>query len=190
MGRVARDGVAGVGSGCCWYQWDGESGQRGCPVEPSRKDADGNTIRRAAPAVPGPVWSGATRRPAPTCSSWCVWSTSRWNACGSFSDDCPLDAGGRTVYWLDGVTAADSVAYLQSLIALGEKSGPAERPVQTPHDSRDFGAIGMHRDASVDSLIALARQNQDRSARSSAFTWLGRSRDPKAVAFIDGILKR
>jgi hypothetical protein len=27
------------------------------------------------------------------------------------------------------------------------------------------------------------------SARSSAFTWLGRSRDPRAVAFIDSLLR-
>ena len=51
-------------------------------------------------------------------------------------------------------------------------------------------AIGQHRDDSVDTLVELAKQSQDTTTRASAFNFLGRSKDPKAVAFIDGILKR
>jgi HEAT repeat protein len=107
----------------------------------------------------------------------------------TFADDCPLDAGNRKVYWLDGVAAADSVKYLQTLISLTEQTG-------TPNDIRKrlnsgaISAIGQHRDGAVDALITLAKQNQDTSARSSAFNSLGRSKDPKAVAFIDSILKK
>ncbi len=51
-------------------------------------------------------------------------------------------------------------------------------------------AIGQHRDDSVDALIALAKQNLDNSARTAAINAIGRSKNPKAMAFIDGILKR
>ncbi len=33
-----------------------------------------------------------------------------------YSEDCPLDAGGRPVYWLDGVPPADSIALLESMV--------------------------------------------------------------------------
>ena len=32
-----------------------------------------------------------------------------------FSPDCELDAGGRTIHWLDGVKSADSVTLLATL---------------------------------------------------------------------------
>ena len=178
---------SGIGNSCCWYQWDGEPSQRGCPVEPAAKDANGNTIP-TRPQFAAP--SGPARLEAGTEVLVMVRLVDKQvERVRTFSDDCPLDAGNRKVYWLDGVPAADSVKYLDSLITLGEKSG-------LPNDQRRrlnssaIGAIGMHRDGSIDLLIALAKQNQDSSARSAAFNWLGRSRDSKAIAFIDGILKR
>ena len=37
-----------------------------------------------------------------------------------FSPDCELDAGGRTIHWLDGVNGADSVALLATFVAHDE----------------------------------------------------------------------
>lgn len=177
----------GIGNSCCWYQWDREPGQRGCPVEPAAKDANGNTIP-TRPQFPAP--SGPARLEAGTEVLILVrLADKQVERVRTYSDDCPLDAGGRKVYWIDGVAAADSVKYLQGLITLGDKSG-------LPNDQRRrlnssaISAIGMHRDASIEALIALARQTQDSSARSNAFNWLGRSRDPRAVAFIDEILRK
>ena len=178
---------AGMGNACCWYQWDGDPAQRGCPVEPAATDANGNTIF-ARPQFPSP--SGPARLEAGTEVLVMVRLVDKQvERIRTYSDDCPLDAGGRTVYWLDSVAAADSVKYLQSLITLGEKSG-------LPNDQRRrlnssaISAIGLHRDSSVDVLIALAKQAQDSSARGTAFSWLGRSRDARAIAFIDSMLKR
>ena len=33
--------IASMGNSCCWYQWDDNPGQRGCPVEPAPTDAKG-----------------------------------------------------------------------------------------------------------------------------------------------------
>ena len=49
---------------------------------------------------------------------------------------------------------------------------------------------GVSRQPAREALISLATQKTDASARSTAFSALGRSKDPKAVAFIDGILKK
>ena len=48
-----------------------------------------------------------------------------------FSEDCELDAGGRTVTWLEGVRPADSIALLESFVA----------PAQDRRDRTSDGAI-------------------------------------------------
>lgn len=181
-----------LGNSCCYYQWNDEPGQRGCPVEPTvgpTVDGNGNRI----PGAPRPQFATPTG-PAKLEAGTEVLVMLRIvdkqvERVRTFSDDCPLDAGNRKVVWLDGVPATDSVRYLESLISLKEVSG-------TPNDLRKrinssaISAIGLHRDGSVDALINLATQKVDTSARSTAFNALGRSKDPKAIAFIDGILKR
>jgi hypothetical protein len=180
--------VSGSGNNCCWYQWDNEPGQRGCPVEPAATDKNGNVIPSPRPEFPAPT--GPVKLEAGTEILVMVRIVDKQvERIRNFSDDCPLDAGGRKVIWLDGVTAADSVRYLQSLISLKEQPG-VPQDMRRRLNSWAISAIGQHRDASVDALIALAKQNQDSSARSSAFNALGRSKDPKAFAFIDGILRR
>ncbi len=181
-----------LGNSCCYYQWNDEPGQRGCPVEPTvgpTVDGKGNAI----PGAPRPQFAaptGPARLEAGTEILVMLRILDKHvERVRTFSDDCPIDAGGRKIVWLDGVAAADSVRYLEGLISLKEVSG-------TPNDMRKrinssaISAIGQHRDGSVDALISLATQKVDGSARSTAFNALGRSRDPKAIAFIDGILKR
>ena len=53
----------GSGNSCCWYQYDNDPGQRGCPVEPAAKDANGNTLNQR-PQFPPP--SGPARLEAGT----------------------------------------------------------------------------------------------------------------------------
>lgn len=179
--------AATLGNACCYYQWDSDVSQRGCPVEPAIVDGNGNSTQTRPQFPPA---AGPARLEAGTEVLVMLRIVDhKVERVRSFSDDCPLDAGQRQVYWLDGVAAADSVRYLMSLVSLTEQNG-------TPNDLRRrlnssaISAIGLHRNGNVDALISLARQSQDSTARSSAFSALGRSRDPKAMAFIDGILKR
>src|ERR671937_1710437 len=39
----------------------------------------------------------------------------------TFTPECELDAGGRTIHWLEGVAPADSVALLASLVSRTEQ---------------------------------------------------------------------
>lgn len=188
--------VEGWANNCCWYSDDSYM-SRGCTVEPAVPNTRGFAgmsvpdPRPQFPASSGPVKLEAGSeiivmlRIVPGGGS----DARHVERLRTFSDDCPLDAGGRKVVWLDAVPSADSVKYLSSLIELKEVSG-------TPTDARRrlnssaISAIGMHHDNNVEPLIALAKQSTDTTSRSSAFTWLGRSKDPRAVSFIDGILKK
>jgi hypothetical protein len=179
----------GLGSACCWYSSDSEPMQRGCAVEPRVPNTRGWAgMDQPDPRPQFPAPSGPVRLEAGTEVLIMLRIVDKQvERVRTFSDDCPLDAGGRQVVWLDGVPAADSVRYLRSLIALDADNQPAD--LRRRLNSAAVTAIGMHHDANIDALIALAEQSQDKSVRSNAFTWIGKSRDPKALKFIDAILK-
>lgn len=188
--------IDGWSNNCCWYS-DDNYASRGCTVEPSvpnTRGFAGMSVPDPRPQFPAP--SGPAKleagtevvvmlRIVPGSGS----DAKHVERVRTFSDDCPLDAGGRKVYWLDAVPSADSVKYLWSLIELKDVSG-TPTDLRRRINSSAISAIGMHHDSSVEPLIALAKQHSDTSSRSSAFTWLGRSKDPRAVSFIDGILKK
>ena len=82
-----------------------------------------------------------------------------------FSPDCELDAGGRAIHWLDGVSAADSITLLTSLT-----SGP-ERV-----RSGAMAAVAMHRDeVAVPALLTLAKQDANGKVRGDALFWLSQT---------------
>lgn len=182
--------VEGWGNNCCWYSDDNYM-SRGCTVEPTVP----NTRGFAGMSVPDP----RPQFPAPTGPAKLEAGTEvlvmlrvvdkHVERIRTFSDDCPLDAGGRKVIWLDEVPSADSVKYLWSLIELKDVTG-TPTDIRRRINSSAISAIGMHHDNNVEPLITLAKQSTDTTSRSSAFTWLGRSKDPRAVQFIDGILKK
>jgi hypothetical protein len=85
----------------------------------------------------------------------------------SFSIDCNIDGGGLPFIWLTGVSPAQSVALLESLIP------NAERRVMNAAVS----AIGMHRDASADAALdRLSSPSQTEDTRRQAAFWLGNAR--------------
>jgi hypothetical protein len=65
-----------------------------------------------------------------------------------FSEDCRIDAGGRTVYWLNGVRPSDSVTLLASLAtdSAGELLNAADR--QSISNGATL-AIALHADPSA-----------------------------------------
>jgi hypothetical protein len=87
-------------------------------------------------------------------------------------DDCPMDAGGRSVYWLDSVTPAESVRFLAAL----SQAGPTDRSLYDA-DRRlaetAVRAIGYHRDAAADpALDRLAAEHRDSGVRRQAASTL------------------
>jgi hypothetical protein len=93
----------------------------------------------------------------------------------TFSEECPLDASGRTIHWLTGVKPAESVAVLNAY---------ATAPNRRPADSA-LSALAMHADASaLDTLVTLARNAENTHVRGQALFWLARRAGQKAVGTI------
>jgi hypothetical protein len=85
-------------------------------------------------------------------------------------DDCPLDAGGRTVYWLTNVTPADSLTYIRSLVHPDGLAVDSARNLS----SAAVQAIGLHRDVAADAILdQLATGDGDSTVRRLAASSLG-----------------
>jgi hypothetical protein len=100
-----------------------------------------------------------------------------------FSEDCQLDAGGRTVTWLESVRPADSIALLETFVA-------------PPQDRRDrltdgaISAIALHGDAAADAAQdRLMATTQPESVRKKVTFWLGNSRGAHGLATLRRVLK-
>jgi hypothetical protein len=161
----------------------------------------------------------------------------------TFAEDCPLDAGGRTVYWLTGVTSTESLAWLASwldgdpkiaqnatsaiamhrdpeaavrliglarahangrvrseaLFWLAQRAGERAAPTITDAIANDpetevkkravFALTQLPKDEGVPLLIRVARTNRNPEVRKQAMFWLGQSKDQRALAFFEEILK-
>ena len=87
----------------------------------------------------------------------------------TFSEDCQLDAGGRSVIWLEGVRPSESVAYLESL------AGQTERRDRVTEGA--IGAIALHADGAADlALERLLAPSQPEHVRRTVPFWLGNTR--------------
>jgi HEAT repeat protein len=88
-----------------------------------------------------------------------------------FSPDCELDAGGRTIQWLDGVNGAESVALLATFIS------KAELKSDKLTDGA-ISAIAMHKDAAADAALerlAVPKDNPEFVRKKVTF-WMGNAR--------------
>lgn len=100
-----------------------------------------------------------------------------------FSEDCQLDAGGRPVIWVDGVRPAESVAYLESLVA-----NAAERRDRVTEGA--ISAIALHRDAAADATLErLVAQGQPEEVRRAVPFWLGNTRGRRGFDVLRRIVR-
>jgi HEAT repeat protein len=86
----------------------------------------------------------------------------------AIDDSCPVDANGRTVYWLTGVTPADSIRYLDTLtrqdaLNIDTRRRLAESAIE---------AIALHKDAAADAILDRLAADQDSGLRQRAATSL------------------
>lgn len=172
------DGERGL---CCTYYSDGmTSPVRGCAVEPTDGHPD-------FPAPSGPVQLEA----GTTLTVFVRLLDKRIERMRVLSDDCPVDAGGRDVKWLTGVTGADSVAFLRDL-ALNEK---LDVDVRSRLSLAAVRGIALHRDAAaatvlIDMASVSAPSPHLIAVRREAMQGLGKSRDPRALQFLQQTIAR
>jgi hypothetical protein len=175
---------------CCFYSDDSmANGVRGCWMEPADPNAD-PAARRGAPKITAPT--GAVPLEGGTqLTIYVRLIDKRIERLRVLDDACPVDAGGRAVQWLTGVSGADSVAWLKSL-ALDDKM---DADVRSSLATAAVRALALHRDPSaVTTLIEIARITPTTptatSIRRQAMTGLGQSRDPRALQFLQGIITK
>lgn len=103
-------------------------------------------------------------------------------------DDCPMDAGGRTVIWLEGVTPAESLRYLGELA----QAGPTDRTlydVDRRNAETAVRAIGHHRDAAANAILdRIATDHRDTNVRRQAASALASLRGAHGVATVSRLI--
>lgn len=154
--------VDGERSLCCWYsnEYEDSSGIRGCMVDSSI----GGAPQLTAPAGPVPIEGGTG---AVMMLRAVEGHVERLRL---FSDDCQLDAGGRTVYWLDGVSPQESLKYLETLSDQGALNVDAQRALV----NAAIRAIALHRDPGADAILdRIAAGDGETSVRRQAGNQLG-----------------
>jgi len=98
----------------------------------------------------------------------------------SIAPDCAIDAGGVPVHWLSDVKPAESVALLATFV-----------PQKKPDGHSALRAIALHAGPeALDLLIELVKTTRDAEVRKQAMSLLGQSRDTRALAFFEDVLKR
>ncbi len=100
-----------------------------------------------------------------------------------FSPECELDAGGRTIQWLDGVKPSDSVSLLTTFIARDEQK--RDRLTDAA-----ISAIAMHKDDAADAALdRLITPGQPEFIRKKAVFWLGNMRGRRGFEAVRRLAK-
>ncbi|HKS06315.1 MAG TPA: HEAT repeat domain-containing protein [Gemmatimonadaceae bacterium] len=87
---------------------------------------------------------------------------------------------GQAIFWLG--QGSNNISELASLYGTLDNSELKEQVIFSISQSSDRAAL--------DKLMEIARSDKDRSAREKAVFWIGQSRDPRAVKFIEELINR
>jgi len=106
------------------------------------------------------------------------------------SPDCEIDAAGAPLHWLDDVRPADSAALLQSFTVPEKPAGKPNDRSEPLRESAVFALSVSAEPAALETLIALARKDDNPRIRRACVSALARSADPRATAFFNEVLGR
>lgn len=148
---------------CCFNSYDGMTTSCGCSLE--KQDASQSTR-----SIEGTTSAHLEPRPY-----FYVFLRSEGGAVQkvrSFSADCPIDADGMTVYWLGSPRAADSVAFLPSLVSNTPEESHSDRVTDGA-----ILAIAYTNDSSADqALDQFLAASEPSSIRKKAAFWTAQMR--------------
>jgi hypothetical protein len=154
---------------CCWDHGGGCCGA--CSIEP-----------RSSGAGPRPSAGAAQAGPVKLEDQDVVVlfrvAERRVERIRAFSSSCAIDAGGRRVYWLNGVDPAASVELLAAYAGTAKASG--ERRGRVADGA--LMAIAAHAaPTAVPTLIRIANSGQGAHTRGQALFWLAQRAGQEAV---------
>ena len=103
-----------------------------------------------------------------------------------FSEDCELDAGGLTVFWLTDVRPAESIEWLSTFVPLDE-----DKFRETRHRSETaIAAIALHADSTADrALEGFIDAKQPEIVRRNVAFWLGNVRGQKGYEILRRLVR-
>jgi len=150
---------SGDRSSCCWSSYDGSDGRpccARCRLEPVPSKT----------AVPAGVSRPIRLEGAGRLTIFARASAGQFQKIRFFSSDCPVDATGATVVWIDGVDPAASVSFLEKVVSSGGESLESA-----------LAALAEHGVPAADAALErLAARSQPRRQREKAAFWLGNAR--------------
>jgi hypothetical protein len=165
--------LEGDRSMCCWSGDAAGAGRTGCRLEPGTANAVTMTTApdRAVPLEAGDSFFVLFRV-----------EQGQVNRIRIFSEDCPLDGGGRAFHWLTGVRPTESIDFLTTFTGASATNKIADSALS---------ALAMHRDpAALDRLVAAARDGATTHLRGHALFWLAQRAGEKAVGAISDAIAR
>lgn len=94
----------------------------------------------------------------------------------TYTPECNLTAGGRPVYWLNGVPAAESVALLSRFVVADDRTA--------------LSALAMHNDPAADrALEGFVAASQPAKLRERAVFWLGAARGRRGYEVLNKLVR-
>jgi HEAT repeat protein len=103
--------------------------------------------------------------------------------------DCPIDAGGRTLHWIDAVAPADSLRFLDGLTRVDGPDSVKALTARRTLASSALSSIALHRDAGADTILERIAGDRNDTLRASALRLLGSHRGARGFAALDRQLK-
>lgn len=101
----------------------------------------------------------------------------------AFSTDCAIDAPGLTVYWLQDVEPAQSIAYLESLLKQEDSRRRAE-------NDEILSAIALHAGTQANAALErLVQPGQPSKVRGQAAFWIGSTRGGHGLDVLLALIK-
>jgi hypothetical protein len=111
-----------------------------------------------------------------------------------FSEDCELDAGGLPVFWLKGVSPAESVANLSKFISGSFSTKHQGREEEDSSDSLGDGALSalaMHAGPEADqALEKFVSAGEPEGLREKASFWLGAARARRGYEILSRLVRQ
>ncbi len=182
---AARSGPAWLGwavpatertSSCCWSGDEGSGAScRGCSLEGERRFA-----------VTGRSDEPVTLEGSDRVRVLLRAEGGRVGKIRMFSEDCPVDAGGLPLVWVEDVRAAESVALLATFVGQPRDDAHSSKRL----DDGAVAAIAAHADPSADAALErFVAPEQPLELRKQAAFWMGNTRGARGYEVLRRLVK-
>ncbi len=99
----------------------------------------------------------------------------------TYSANCPLDAGGKSVHWFTGVSVNDSVNYMKTFMA--------PTAARKMNDSAVTVLALTEGDRALSELLTIARDGSTSTIKGNALFWLAQRAGQKAIGTITAAIE-